>query len=117
MLRLGELADRTCAERDIPASLPDHRRNPDYDAVRRGVGFDDAWRGWSAALDSSLELVARIRNMPAETITGLAVKHRALMWDLFHDGGGMDDIAQRRLAAFDRELKALADKAATSISA
>jgi len=98
---------RICAERDVEAFLPDGRRNPVFDTLRRDPGYDDAWARWSAAVSESLDLAERIRRIDAVTTDDLATKFGALLWLHFHHEMALsiDPIPLRHLNAFGRELQ------------
>jgi len=91
-------------------SLPGHRRNPAFDAVRAKMGYDRAWRAWSEALTDSIALAERIGSMPASSLLGLAIKFDAILWSQFHDSmaDSIDADHLERLQAFGRELHSLA---------
>jgi hypothetical protein len=101
------ICGQTCAERGVQAILPDGRRNLAFDAIRRDLGYDDAWALWSAAVSASLDIAERIRPIDAITIDDLAAKFDALLWLHFHHemALGIDQIPLRHLRAFGRELQ------------
>lgn len=110
--RLRGLCDDICSEHGIAAYLDDRRRNPAFDAVYRQHGYDTIWQRWSATSAASLDLAEQIRKLPAATLADMGIKHRALLWELYH--GQMADAADpehvRLLKAFGRELNAFSDR-------
>jgi len=104
--QLSDAADRTCSDGNIASYLPDGKRNPAFDAVRFELGYDTAWRRWSAATNESLDLAERIRRTEAVDLPDFAIKFDALLWLHFHDQMAMstDPVQLRQLRAFGREL-------------
>ena len=104
--RLRKLCAEICAERGISAFLDDWRRNPEFDAVHREQGYDAAWQRWSATIVETMDLSELIRKTPATSAAGMAVKYRALLWELYHDqmADAADPEHLRLLKAFGREL-------------
>lgn len=108
--RRADKADAVCQARAISRSLPDRRRNPDFDRVRVEVGYDAAWKWWSKAIDESLALAARIDELPASGLAGVAIKFDAMLWSQFHDtmADAIDAEHLGALRAFGREVHQLA---------
>lgn len=110
MKQCSEAVATTCHERDVQAFLPDGRRNSQRDDVERELGYDAVWKEWSETVAGGLDLAETIRRTPAVSVTDLAVKYRALLWELYHDSMAetADPEHVRLLKGFGRELDRLA---------
>jgi hypothetical protein len=75
--------------------------------VRPG-GDEPAWSRWSEVVTECAQLCDRIAKEPAESLAGLAVKYRALLWQLVEDDVILDRAVRRQVLAFGRELDARA---------
>ncbi len=104
MLDLGDQCARIGRERDVPASLPDGRRNPRYDDLLRELGYDAAWKNWSNQLGEALAVAAVIRRAPAATMDDLDIKFGALLFEILHDQR-VDPELVRMLREFERDLR------------
>lgn len=78
--------------------------------VRPG-GDHAVWARWSRAVAECAELCERIARSPAHDLAGLAVRYRALLWELVEDDLILDLAVRRRAIAFGRELEAMAKRA------
>jgi hypothetical protein len=106
MRKKEALLEALCAERGIPLVLANGFANPEAEALRREMGRDAAWQAWSDAIGRAEQLADRMRRIPVESIDGLSARFDALHWALYHDRP--DLFEARRLAAFGRELRAVA---------
>jgi len=88
-------------------------RRKRLDLIRKQLGYDQAWQTWSSAVDLSLDLAASIRRIPATDLAGFAVKHQALVWELFsHELAiGSAESQLRLIGKFGRELQRAAELA------
>ena len=86
---------------------PEQDRRERLDLVRKQVGYDEAWQAWSSAVNLSLDLAVSIRRVPATELCGFAVKHHALVWELFiHELTiGSAESQPRLLRKFGRQLQ------------
>jgi hypothetical protein len=67
--------------------------------VRPG-GDSVAWLSWSGAVTECAELCERIAESPVDGIAGLAVRYKALLWELVEDDVVMDRTTRRRAIRF-----------------
>jgi hypothetical protein len=74
--------------------------------VRPG-GDQTAWARWSQAVSECAELCDLIAKEPAESLDGIAVKYRALLWQLVEDDVILDRAIRRQVVTFGRELAEL----------
>ena len=70
------------------------------------------WSRWSRAVSECAELCEQIAKMRVKDLAGLAVRYRALLWELVEDDLILDRAVRRRAIAFGRDLEALAKRAA-----
>ena len=70
------------------------------------------WSRWSRAVSECAELCEQIAKMPVKDLAGLAVRYRALLWEIVEDDLILDIAVRRRAIAFGRDLDALAKRAA-----
>ena len=79
--------------------------------LKRGVspGSDTVlWSRWSGAIAETAALCEKIAKTPAADLADLAVKFRALIWELVEDDAILDRVLRRRVILFGRELEAMA---------
>jgi hypothetical protein len=69
------------------------------------------WSRWSRAVAECAELCEQIAKSPMRHLSGLAVRYRALLWELVEDDVILDRAVRRRVMAFGRDLDALAKRA------
>jgi hypothetical protein len=69
------------------------------------------WSRWSRAVSEYVELREEIAKLPVTDLAGLALRYRALLWELIEDDLILDHTVRRRAIAFGRELEALAKRA------
>ena len=107
VLQCSDECARLCRERAVGAFLPNGRRNVEYDKIHRDMGYETAWKRWSAAVSAALDIAEAIRGTPAGSVADLSVKHRALLFEFFHDGMAetADPEHLRLLRGFGRELR------------
>jgi hypothetical protein len=68
----------------------------------RARGNQTAWARWSCAVTGCAELCERIVKEPAGSLAGIAVKHRALVWQLAEDDVILDRAVRRQVVTFGR---------------
>ena len=68
------------------------------------------WSRWSRAVSECVELCEQIAELPVTDLAGLALRYRALLWELIEDDLLLDHAARRRAIAFGRDLEALASR-------
>jgi hypothetical protein len=107
VLQCSDECARLCRERAVGAFLPNGRRNVEYDNIHRDMGYDTAWKRWSVAVSAALDIAKAIRGTPTVSVADLSVKHRALLFELFHDrmADAADPEHLRLLRGFGRELR------------
>jgi hypothetical protein len=66
------------------------------------------WSRWSRAVSECVELCEQIAKLPVKDLAGLALRYRALLWELIEDDLILDHAVRRRAIAFGRELERLA---------
>ena len=69
------------------------------------------WSRWSRAVSECVELCEQIAKLPVKDLAGLALRYRALLWELIEDDLILDHAVRRRAIVFGRELEALAKRA------
>ena len=111
--RLATRAEQVLEQSGGEDGGSDLNRRERLDLVRKQVGYDQAWHAWSSTVDLSLDLAASIRRVPATDLAGFAVKHQALVWELFsHELTiGSAESQPRLLGNFGRELQRAAELA------
>ena len=70
------------------------------------------WSRWSRAVAECAALCEQVAKLPVQDLAGLAVRCRALLWELAEDDVILDRTVRRRVIAFGRDLDALAKRAA-----
>jgi hypothetical protein len=70
------------------------------------------WSQWSSAVGECGELCQQIAKEPAHGVAGLAVKYRALLWQLLEDDVILDRALRRQVLALGRQLDALGKQGA-----
>jgi hypothetical protein len=75
--------------------------------VRPG-GDTILWSRWSRAVSECAELCEQIAKSPVSDLAGLAIKYKALLWELVEDDLILDVAVRRRAISFGRELERLA---------
>jgi hypothetical protein len=68
------------------------------------------WSQWSRAVSECVELCEQIAKLPVKDLAGLALRYRALLWELVEDDLILDRAVRPRAIAFGRELEALAKR-------
>lgn len=68
------------------------------------------WSRWSRAVSECAELCERIAKLPVHDLAGLAIKYKALLWELVEDDLILDLAVRRRVIAFGRALEAVAKR-------
>jgi hypothetical protein len=91
-----------------------------FDRLRRQVkrlgrnilpgGDPILWSRWSRAVSECVELCEQIAKLPVTDLAGLALRYRALLWELIEDDLILDRAVRRRAIAFGHELEALAKR-------
>jgi hypothetical protein len=66
------------------------------------------WSRWSRAVGECADLCDQIAKSPVSDLAGLAIKYKALLWELVEDDLILDLAVRRRAIAFGRELERLA---------
>ena len=87
-----------------------HRRARRLRARVRPGGDQAAWLRWSEAVAACEALCERIAKKPPESLGGIAVKYRALVWQLVEDDLILDRMVRRQVLGLERELDALASR-------
>ena len=68
------------------------------------------WARWSGAVAETAALCERIAKLPASDLADLAVKCRAMIWELVEDDVILDRVLRRRVIRFGRELDAMSKR-------
>ena len=128
--RMSRASRRRLHRRNAAAELPPQQDTEDdihalgaqLDRLRRRVkrlgrqvqpgGDTILWSRWSRAVSECAELCEQVAKLPVKDLVGLAVRYRALLWELVEDDVILDRAVRRRATAFRRDLDALAKRAA-----
>ena len=68
----------------------------------------EAWQRWSSTMDEIAALTERVVTSPAANVDSLAIKFRAILWQIEINDRLLDGDDLRRLRRFGREVAALA---------